>query len=69
MSVSETVLEDEKKKMSQPKKENIRFRGKDVKTAKLRKKLRHKPKLIVPILINLSIVLVIIGIILIMFYL
>jgi hypothetical protein len=71
MSVSEVVLEDEKKKNTEQQQKNteiLRFRGKNIKVAKLEKKVRHKPRLTSPILINLSIILTIIGIILIMFY-
>ena len=63
MSVSETVLDDEKKKNSVPyqNKESVRFRGKDIDISKLIKKVSHKPRLLGPVLINLSIILAIIG--------
>ncbi|MFX1442954.1 MAG: hypothetical protein ACFFHV_06020 [Promethearchaeota archaeon] len=70
MSVSEVVLEDgkEKKTEQEQNKESVRFRGKDIKKAKLEKKVYHKPRVFGPILINLSIILTIIGIILLVFY-
>jgi len=70
MSVSEVILEDEEKKYTeqQQNNESVRFRGKNIKVAKLEKKVRHKPRLVGPILINLSIILTIIAIILLLFY-
>ena len=67
----DTVMEEKKKEdnLHQQDNEIVRFHGNDVKISKLRKKLRHKPRLFSPVLINLSIILMIISIILIIFYL
>ena len=67
MSVIETVSDEKKKKDVElvPDKGSVRFRGKDVKVAKLEMKVTHKPRLSGAILINLSILLMIIVIVLI----
>lgn len=69
MSVHEIVVEEDKKRgiAHSQDKEIVRFRGKEIKKSKLQKKLRHKPRLISPVLINLSIILAIIIFILIFF--
>ena len=71
MNASQIALEEKKNKteMMPYNSENIRFQGKDIKIAKLKKNITHKPRLTIPVLINLSIILAIIGILLIVFYL
>jgi len=56
--------EKEKKERKNNNKETIRWHGKDIKAAKLQKKMSHKPRILGTILVNLTIVIVIIIIIL-----
>ena len=66
MSVSQEVLEEKKQldKQKHHDEEFIRFRGKDIETAKFGKKINHKPRLFGVVLINLSIIVALIIIIL-----
>ena len=70
MTASQVVVEEEKddSRIQEHKSDFVRFRGKDIETEKLRKKLSHKPRLFVPILINISIILALIIIILLVFH-
>jgi hypothetical protein len=70
MTASQVVVEEEKddSKILEHQSDFVRFRGKDIETEKLRKKLSHKPRLFGPILINISIILALIIIILLVFH-
>ena len=67
MSLYEIIVEEDKKKDHSEKKDIVRFRGKNIKIKKLQKKIRHKPRLLFPIVINLGILLVIIIFVLLFF--
>ncbi|TFG25998.1 MAG: hypothetical protein EU532_10960 [Promethearchaeota archaeon] len=64
--IQEEILEEKEQlnKQMHHDEELIRFQGKNVKIAKFRKKIHHKPRLFGVVLINLSIIIGIIIIIL-----
>ncbi len=59
--------DEQEKKKERNNTETLRWHGKDVEVEKLQKKIRHKPRILGTILINLSIIIVIIIVILLLF--